>query len=268
MGISPRSTEQGSTTKIGVKARRCSCFTAFFGTAARWDAYVDDLATQYRVIAWDMRGHGRSSNPNASDVFLHEDAAHDLLALMDHLEIPHAKAVGASSGAMLLLHAATQNPDRFDALVLVGGFAYRNVAARSRTEQAAFLDEPSTVEGLKRDHGETKLPVLSRQFRRLATLYGDMAFTPDMLATISAPTLIVQGDNDGYVTPSQGVEVFEAIPRSRLWIMPNGGHLVHMVPANRDDFLRRVAEFLADNGRSARGSAAQRGVSGLLRQEL
>lgn len=224
----------------------------FFGTTSRWDPYVDNLATQYRVIAWDMRGHGRSSMPNSSDSF-HEDVARDLLGLMDQLHITRAKALGASTGAVALLHAATLEPDRFEAVALVGAFIYRDLKAREHQKRASFLDEPEVAQQLRQSHGEDTLQQLARQFRRFATLYGDPAFTPDILATISARTLIIEGDNDPYASVSQAVEMFNAIPHSHLWIVPNGGHLPHLIPSNRDDFLRRVTEFL-DGGQWEQGS--------------
>lgn len=216
----------------------------FFNTAAGWDAYVDDLATRYRVIAWDMRGHGRSNNPSTADVFRHEVTGRDLLALMDRLGIERAKAIGASSGAQTLLHAATREPARFEAMVLVGSRPYFEPQARENIRKAPFLEDPETVNALEAAHGEAKLQRLGQLFRRAATLYGDPAFTPDILATITARTLVVLGENDVYISVPQAVQMFEAIPQAHLWIVPNGGHLPHLVPENRDDFLRRVKEFL------------------------
>ena len=82
----------------------------FGSTASQWKTYIDDWAPRYRVIAWDMRGHGRSTNPSSSDVFLHAEAARDLLALMDSLGIRRARAIGGSAGGMTLLYAATMAP--------------------------------------------------------------------------------------------------------------------------------------------------------------
>jgi pimeloyl-ACP methyl ester carboxylesterase len=51
-----------------------------------------------------------------------------------------------------------------------------------------------------------------------------MAFTPPLLGTITARTLIVHGDRDPYYPVTLAVEMFQAIPRSALWIVPYGGH--------------------------------------------
>jgi pimeloyl-ACP methyl ester carboxylesterase len=55
--------------------------------------------------------------------------------------------------------------------------------------------------------------------------YDDMNFTEPYLSTITARTLIVHGDRDEYFPVDIPVAMNRAIPRSALWIIPNGGHL-------------------------------------------
>lgn len=54
--------------------------------------------------------------------------------------------------------------------------------------------------------------------------YDEMNFTPPLLAQITAPTLIVYGDRDFLYPVEMGVEMYRAIPRSALWVVPQGGH--------------------------------------------
>jgi pimeloyl-ACP methyl ester carboxylesterase len=54
--------------------------------------------------------------------------------------------------------------------------------------------------------------------------YDDMNFTPSSLSKITAPTLIVYGDRDPLYPVEMAVEMYRAIPRSALWVVPNGGH--------------------------------------------
>ena len=51
-----------------------------------------------------------------------------------------------------------------------------------------------------------------------------MNFTPLSLSRITATTLIVYGDRDALYPVEMAVDVYRAIPRSALWIVPNGGH--------------------------------------------
>jgi len=216
----------------------------FGSTASQWKTYIDDWAPRYRVIAWDMRGHGRSTNESSSDVFLHAEAARDLLALMDSLGIRRARAIGGSSGGMTLLYAATMAPERFEALVLVGAQIYYSEAVRKwMVTNGHWEKNPDAMKHLAERHGEARGLQVARQFWRFRTLYDDPAFTPDKLATVSARTLIVHGDND-FVPITQALEMHQSIPSARLWIVPNGGHLPYTAQENHVDFVRRVTEFL------------------------
>jgi len=57
-----------------------------------------------------------------------------------------------------------------------------------------------------------------------STSYDDMAFTPPLLATIQARTLIVHGDRDPLYPVELALELYRSIPHSALWVVPHGGH--------------------------------------------
>ena len=94
----------------------------FFTCGSTWGPVADLLATQYQVIIPDMRGHGRSTN--SAGTFTHRQSAIDVYALLDQLGVKRFKAMGISSGGMTLLHMATQQRDRIDAMVLIGATSY------------------------------------------------------------------------------------------------------------------------------------------------
>jgi pimeloyl-ACP methyl ester carboxylesterase len=54
--------------------------------------------------------------------------------------------------------------------------------------------------------------------------YDDLNFTPPQLAKITASTLIVYGDRDPFYPVEMAVDMYRAIPKSALWIVPKGGH--------------------------------------------
>jgi pimeloyl-ACP methyl ester carboxylesterase len=72
-----------------------------------------------------------------------------------------------------------------------------------------------------------------------------MNFTPPYLSTIKARTLIVSGDRDPLYPVEIFVEMYRAIPRSQLWIAPNGGHMP-VFGAARAEFVRTALEFLRE----------------------
>src|SRR5258705_38818 len=100
------------------------------GIGADWDlVFTGSGPSGFRVIVPDLRGHGRSTNP--SRTFTFRQAAADVLAMLDHLGLARVKAIGLSMGAKTLLHMATQQPDRIDAMVLVSATPYFPAPARA-----------------------------------------------------------------------------------------------------------------------------------------
>ena len=90
---------------------------------------LPSLGRDHRVIALDLRGHGKSDAPHEPAAYEH--IAQDVIALMDHLRIPRAHIVGYSLGGIIALKLLTTHPQRFMSAV-IGAAAYR----RSRSERA------------------------------------------------------------------------------------------------------------------------------------
>ena len=72
--------------------------------------------------------------------------------------------------------------------------------------------------------GDEQIRAIWKQAQAFGDSYDDMNFTPPYLATIVARTLIVHGDRDPLYPVNLAMELYEAIPRSYLWVIPNGGH--------------------------------------------
>jgi pimeloyl-ACP methyl ester carboxylesterase len=219
---------------------------SFGASGTAWSPLVPEFAKTYRVILPDLRGHGRSTNPSGQ--FTHRQAALDIFALLDQMGVKSFKAIGASSGAMTLVHMATQQPARIEAMVLVGGTDQIGPEAR------ALLRDPDceklTPEEWKakreiHKHGDDQILALQRIFCASKDSYDDMNFTPPFLSTISAKTLIVHGDHDRFFPVRIPVEMYGAIPDAYLWIVPNGGHIPAYSPRHRDAFQRTALEFLS-----------------------
>ena len=87
------------------------------------------LSRDYRVIALDLRGHGKSDGPHEAAAYEH--IAQDVIRLMDHLRVERAHIVGYSLGGIIALKLLTTHPQRFISAV-VGAAAYR----RSQSERA------------------------------------------------------------------------------------------------------------------------------------
>ena len=198
------------------------------GIGADWKHVFPDDPESYRVIVPDLRGHGRSTNP--SRVFTFRQCARDVLALLDQLGLDGVHAIGLSLGAKTLLHAATARPRAIGAMVLVS--ATPRFPESLRTAAAAFtrnafdgLSDPER-ETLRSRHvyGDEQILALYDMTRSFATSTDDMNFSSSALAAITARTLIVHGDRDPLYPVELALEMYRGIPRSALWVVPNGGH--------------------------------------------
>jgi pimeloyl-ACP methyl ester carboxylesterase len=196
------------------------------GCGADWQYIFKEPPAGYQLIAPDLRGHGRSTNtPSAGFTF--RQCARDVRALLHHLNIPRIKAIGLSGGGLALLHMATADPSCVTSMILVSAPPYfpEECRAMQRRFSEAMIGEAEMARMRARHvHGEAQIQQLLSYVTAMAETYDDVNFTPPYLATITAETLIVFGDRDPLYPVSIAFEMQRAIPRSYLWVVPNGGH--------------------------------------------
>lgn len=216
----------------------------FTGSGADWELIFPDPPQGYRLVIPDLRGHGRSTNP--SKEFTFRQVAQDVHALLDELKIERFKAIGMSAGAKTLLHMATRQPDRVEAMVLVSATPYFPAEARATMRQMTVesqTEDDWQVMRQRHKHGDEQIRALWTQGNAFKDSYEDMSFTPPLLSTITARTLIVHGDRDPLYPVELAMEVYRAIPRSSLWVVPNGGH-GPIFGDLRDRFVETAVAFL------------------------
>jgi pimeloyl-ACP methyl ester carboxylesterase len=216
----------------------------FTGSSQDWAAVVAAWSRNFRLIVPDLRGHGRSAVLDRT--FRHDEAAADVLALLDRLEAGAVRAIGVSGGGNILLHLATKHPERVKAMVLVSATPYFPPQARAimRRYPDTLSDEQLTLLRGRHAGGEGQVQALMAAARAFADSYDDLNFTPPLLSTIQARTLIVQGDRDPLYPVELSVEMARAIPLSSLWIIPNAGH-GPVIGERWAEFLKIAAAFLA-----------------------
>jgi pimeloyl-ACP methyl ester carboxylesterase len=215
----------------------------FSGSSQDWKPLTTKWDNDFELIVPDLRGHGRSGM--LSKPFRHQEAAADILALLDYLEIGACKGLGMSAGGNVLLHMATQQPERVKAMVLVSATPYFPAQARPIMREYADNLPAAQREYLGRSHpgGDAQVNAILASTKAFADSHDDMNFTPPYLATIQARTLIVQGDRDPLYPVELSVEMAKAIPGSSLWIVPNGGH-GPVIGERWNEFLQTAAAFL------------------------
>jgi 3-oxoadipate enol-lactonase len=206
-----------------------------------FDAQVRDLAGTFRVIRYDLRGHGGS--PVGPEPVTLADLANDVLALLDDLGVERFSYAGVSLGGAIGLQLALTSPDRLERLVVIASAAqfpdppsYKERAERVRREGTEFLvpsrigawvtedfarSRPEETERLLQMLRRTSTEGYARCCEAIATF--DVR---DGLGGIPTPTLVIAGADDP-ATPVETVRLIaESIPGARFVVVPQGSHLV------------------------------------------
>ena len=222
----------------------------FAASSRMWQGQVTAFQDAYRLICWDMRGHGASDSPAEQTLYSHAHTIEDMRALLDHLGVTQAVIAGHSLGGFLSLAFAIQHPTRVRALILQGcGPGYRNPKAReawnARTEQRAQALEAKGFEAIG-GSSEVRLSPhrspagLAKAARGILRQVD--ARVIDGLPQITVPVLLIVGEED---TPYLNGMNYMArrLPHAELVVIPQAGH-----GANVDQpeiFNKAVRQFLA-----------------------
>jgi pimeloyl-ACP methyl ester carboxylesterase len=256
-GVHAAPATTGTTARIGVNGLEIHyeirgsgepllLLHGFGGCGRDWEPFVAALSEDFRLIIPDLRGHGRSSNPSGR--FSHREVATDVLALLDRIAPGPIKAIGISTGGMSLLHVATRDPGRIEAMVLVGVAPHFPEQARAITRAAAANGpRPQDLDYFRgcAVQGEAQVEALARHFAGFATSVDDVNFSPGLLRTIRSRTLLVHGDRDEFFPVELPLQIYRAIPRAALWIVPQGPH-VPIHGEHTTEFLSVSQRFLGE----------------------
>ena len=228
-------------------------------------AQVPALSRMFQVVIFDNRDVGRSST--ATGPYTIEDMADDVAALMDALQIERTHLLGLSMGGMIALEFALRHPGRLRRLVLSGcGAAPARVAfdpirtwnwvkSADKTGEAfagqqftwlfsqAFLRNKVAVQQTITQLTSNPNPVGPEAYDRQAQAY--LRYDAlDRLTAVSAPTLVIVGEQDLLTPPWVCREVADRIPGSAFEIITGDGSS-HVVPIERpDEFNRLVTKFV------------------------
>lgn len=209
-----------------------------------WDEQVKGLASQLRVITYDLREHGQSQIGDGT--LLIEFFVDDLISLLDHLQLQQVTLVGLSMGGYIALRAMERNPERFESLVLcdTSSDPDNNAAKLKRAKSIQMIREKglesfveSYTDGVLMPETLRKNPELQNRFRKMilenkpptvkgtfAALSARMDMNP-VLSSIRVPTLIIVGEKDQITPLEQAKKLQAGISGSRLEIIPGVGHL-------------------------------------------
>ena len=226
-----------------------------------WNLQRIAMATRFRIISFDNRGAGRSDKP--TEPFTLEQMADDALAVLDAAGIETAHVVGASMGGVISQIVAVKYPHRVRSLTLVCT-ACRNHPWRQELLQT--WAKTAADKGMIEVGKEAAQWVMSpRSFRRLVPAFTWMgplaALRPrhsfvsqidailntredlvDQLSTITAPTLVIVGNQDILTPRGDSEEIAERIPNAELVVISGAAHGLMM--EHSSTFNRILIEFL------------------------
>ncbi|MGW8265227.1 MAG: alpha/beta fold hydrolase [Longimicrobiales bacterium] len=213
------------------------------GSADYFGPLLQALSSRYRLIIPELRGHGRSTNPEGS--FTTRQSARDLSVLLDQLGLEDVRALGASAGGLTLLHMAIQDPGALSRMILVGVGTHFPPPCRESmlaTDAESYSPEWWAVMRSRHPRGDGQIREIARYLRGLASAEGDVDFSAEMLSSIRAKTFIVQGDSDWCFPPPLVAMMHQAIPEASLWVIPQGEH-VPILGARAPLFLDMALAF-------------------------
>jgi pimeloyl-ACP methyl ester carboxylesterase len=226
-----------------------------------WDLQRLALASRYRTIAVDNRGAGRSDRPYGT--YSLEQMAHDALAVLDRLGVESAHVVGASMGGAISQILTLTAPERVRSLTLACT-ACRNHPWR-RDLLASWAHMARTKGMAATAQIAARWVIGPRSFRRIWPALGWLgplglgrpahAFaaqcdailaaddsSADLLGTVTAPTLVIVGNQDILTPRGDSEEIAERIPTAELVVISGAAH--GLMVEHAGTFNRILLEFI------------------------
>jgi 3-oxoadipate enol-lactonase len=227
-----------------------------------WDPQIAALKDQYRILAYDTRGHGASEAP--AGPYSLEMLADDLFALLNQLKIKTAHFCDLSMGGMIGQTFALKYPGVFQTLTLADTTSrYPENAASAWTERIRTAEtkgmEPLAQPTLERwftepfrNHNAAAVDAIRKLILAtpVAGYVGCSHAIPKInltarLKEIKCPILVIVGEQDPGTPLSMAREIHDNAPGSKLVVLPQAAHLANL--AQPEGFSRALGDFLRSN---------------------
>lgn len=231
------------------------------GSSTRdWEYQIPVLAQHYRVIALDVRGHGRSDKPRGA--YRIADFADDVAALIEYLQLPPVHLVGISMGGMIGFQLGVDRPELLRSLTIVNSGP--EVKAKSpgdwleiakRWTLSRLLSLETIAKALakllfpKPEQAELRRKVEERwpqndKHAYLASLDAIIGWgVRERLKRITCPTLVISADRD-YTPVERKREYVAEMPNARLLVIENSRHATPLDQPER--FNSALLAFLGE----------------------
>lgn len=212
-------------------------------TLGLWDGQVPALRERFRLLRYDIRGHGGSPAPPGP--YGMPDLGRDVLSLLDGLGIRRASLCGVSVGGMTGMWLGSAAPEKIERLVLICTSALLGPKDlwNGRIETARTKGMDALVEGVlerwltpafRTGNPETveKVAGMLRAcdpegYAGCCAAIRDMDLR-DRLTSIKAPTLVISGAEDPATPPEHGESIAGSIPGARFEVVADASHLANV----------------------------------------
>ncbi|MFC0338673.1 esterase [Kushneria avicenniae] len=232
-----------------------------FGSADNWRSHIKHWRQMRRVVAIDLRNHGRS--PHAPGM-VYDDMAEEVLAVMTRLEIQQCDLLGHSMGGKVAMTLARRHPERVNRLI-VGDIApvtydhgHDDIFRAHRLVEDALPESRSEADEAMAEAIDNKV---TRQFLATNLLrddqgilgwrvgldfieegYGDIVAPPGGDAPYDGPTLVLRGEHSNYISDDMLSTIADVMPHSRVETIQGAGHWLHA--EQPEAFLKAIDTFL------------------------
>jgi pimeloyl-ACP methyl ester carboxylesterase len=257
-GVRIRYVEQGSGPPVVL----LHGFSGSLDTGWVETGVLPQLATDYRVIALDYRGHGKSDKPHDPQSYGIQ-LSQDVVRLLDHLHITRAHIVGHSMGAGITAQLLTTNPDRFLTATLSGsagrqqwtpedaaaaeveavefeqGIPFRSVILRTApTDRPKPTDEQIQAQSQQRLARNDRLAMAAVVRSR-----GEQTFSAEQMTTVQVPTLGLIGSADANLAAMQ--QLPSVLPTLKVVVIEGATHGGALGVTRRPEFVDNFRTFTA-----------------------
>jgi 3-oxoadipate enol-lactonase len=227
-----------------------------------WDKVLPSLESRYRILRYDMRGHGKSSVPPG--LYTADQLGNDLLSLLDHLELGRVNLCGLSLGGLVSMWIGIHAPQRIDRMILSNTAA--SFGPPERWEERIAMAQSSGMEPIAlatlerwftptyREQNPEEMEAVRRMISATNALgYAGCcgalrdADVRGEISGIEAPCLVVVGTHDEATPPAEGQALHAALRKSSL-VELNASHLSAW--ERPEEFAAVILGFLGTKERS------------------
>ncbi len=228
----------------------------YSATSEMWRGQIEPLSRLYKLILWDMRGHGQTDYPEDPSEYSEDKTVADMTALLDAAGADSAIVGGLSLGGYMSLAFHLAHPERVRALLVIDtGPGFKSDEARERWNKHAFeITNRFEAEGLSYIRSLSKEMAMSshrsadgliRAGRGMLTQRD--ARVINSLPNIKAPTLVIVGANDASFLNAADYMAAK-IPNAAKLVIADAGHAVNI--DQPEIFNQAVLRFLESVGDS------------------